>query len=82
MFLITKIVAQYMARVDGEDDAKERSSEHVIPVVSVIGDAADAAEAHPDHEEALQEGNQEEGLELWYPALQIPDEIERRVNGY
>lgn len=47
-----------MARVEGEDDAKQSTAQHIIPVMPVVSDATDAAESDPNHEQALQEGNE------------------------
>lgn len=42
-----------MARVKGEDRAQQRSGKNIVPVVPVVGDATETAQAGPRHQQAL-----------------------------
>lgn len=68
-----------MARVESESDAKQCTSQHVVPMMTVICDATYADEAVPNKENGLQEGNEKQRLEFWYSTLKIPDKEQRRV---
>lgn len=50
-----------------------------MPMISY---PAGTAETGPQHQETLQEWNEEERLQSWYPALKIPNEEERGVHCY